>query len=448
MINKNTPAVTGQAAALPKTYAQHPLGAALPAMPPEQYQVLMDSINNIGVVTPIAILDGQILDGWNRYRAAQELGMACPEIVLDASISPSEYIEAQNMGRTKPAAPSKHQRIDLKLLCASSQPRPLITADVDTLAASIKQVGLIQPITVRPSVVMDGIAVQGFQIVAGHHRVAACRSLGWTEIDAIVIEASDHLSAELVEIDENLCRSELSPSQRSHYTARRKQIWGALHPVKKTVDCYENNSGASCATIPERGRGRPPEFASETAAVTGESKSHINRHVARADALGDDLLRTHGTSLDKGVELDALAKLPEQERIDLIARASTGEKVTARKPTVVVPPPNKAPVVVLATMDDGHEEDGAPSEEEIAAAFAAEEDDRKLMHQMLESDDALATLHAQVKQLQAELRITNERFNGLMNTNAALSDIIKKRDWQIKKLHKEIDELRKQGGAQ
>ncbi len=46
------------------------------------------------------------------------------------------------------------------------------------------------------------------------------------------------------------------------------------------------------------------EFAADTAKVTGESKSQINRHVARAEALGDDLPRVTGTSLDKGVELD------------------------------------------------------------------------------------------------------------------------------------------------
>ena len=36
--------------------------------------------------------------------------------------------------------------------------------------------------------------------------------------------------------------------------------------------------------------------------------------MARAEAIGDDLLRLTGTSLDKGVELDALAKLPGQYR--------------------------------------------------------------------------------------------------------------------------------------
>lgn len=104
---------------------------------------------------------------------------------------------------------------------------------------------------------------------------------------------------------------------------RRKEIWEALHPVKaqrfesvfdslgtvegpRTEDEEREESGASCATLdrPATGRGNT-QFASATAAVTGESKSQINRRVAIAEALGDDLDKVTGTSLDKGVELDA-----------------------------------------------------------------------------------------------------------------------------------------------
>jgi hypothetical protein len=57
----------------------------------------------------------------------------------------------------------------------------------------------------------------------------------------------------------------------------------------------------------------------------------LSRSAARGEALGDDLAAVTGTSLDKGVELDALAKLPKDERKGLIDRARAGEKVTARK---------------------------------------------------------------------------------------------------------------------
>lgn len=235
----------------------------------------------------------------------------------------------------------KHQRVTLKTLRASAQPRPLITADVDKLAASIKEVGLIQPITVRPSVVMNGLAEQGFQVVAGHHRVAACRALGWEEIDAIVIESAGHLQAELIEIDENLCRSELTASQRSGFTKRRKEIWEALHPVQKAESLGGQTSPAQKATEHKDRPQNQPQFAAATAAITGEAKRTINQHLARAEAIGDDLPRVHGTSLDKGVELDALAKLPEPERKELIDRAAAGEVVTAR-PAPAAPAPKPA----------------------------------------------------------------------------------------------------------
>ncbi len=52
----------------------------------------------------------------------------------------------------------------------------------------------------------------------------------------------------------------------------------------------------------------------------------ISRANARAKALGDDLGAVTGTSLDKGVELDALAKMEPGERKTLIER----ENVTVR----------------------------------------------------------------------------------------------------------------------
>ncbi|QXL83266.1 hypothetical protein [Comamonas sp. NLF-1-9] len=112
-----------------------------------------------------------------------------------------------------------------------------------------------------------------------------------------------------------------SARQRAQAIKRRRQIWEALHPG-------EEMGGTTCPThqpADALGRKKSPQqtqsFAADTAAVSGESKRDINRHLARADALGDDLRRIAGTSLDKGVELDALAKLPEPERAALIERA-------------------------------------------------------------------------------------------------------------------------------
>ena len=230
-----------------------------------------------------------------------------------------------------------HRVIVLKTLLASAQPRPLITAEVDRLASSIREIGLIQPITVQHAVVMSGLAEAGFQIVAGHHRVAACRALGWTEIDAIVIETTERLQADLIEIDENLCRSELTAGQRSSFTKRRKSIWEALHPVNaQRVAVLDGDEQVRqvVGAVAKHGRAQDSEFASSTAAITGENVRSIQRHIARADALGADLERVVGTSLDIGVELDALKAMDPAERRVLIDRAVAGEQVSARRPEV------------------------------------------------------------------------------------------------------------------
>jgi ParB-like chromosome segregation protein Spo0J len=89
---------------------------------------------------------------------------------------------------------------------------------VKRLAVSMKRIGLMTPITVRyyPET-LDG-ADDGYEIIVGRHRYAAAVSLGWDEIDAIVIECSD-VDAKLWEISENLDRAELTQLQRDRQIA-------------------------------------------------------------------------------------------------------------------------------------------------------------------------------------------------------------------------------------
>lgn len=183
------------------------------------------------------------------------------------------------------------------------------------LMASMKEIGLKQPISIRivDLMVIDGQEVEGAPVlVAGRHRLEAARRLGWSHIECFEVD-DDALQAELWEIDENLIRAELSAAQWAEHLARRKEIWGLI-----------NASGTNCPT--------KRKFASETAERTGGTKKDINRHIARAEKLGPDIRLVAGTSLDKGVELDALAKMSAEERAPIIARAVAGEHVRARRP--------------------------------------------------------------------------------------------------------------------
>jgi len=208
-----------------------------------------------------------------------------------------------------------------------SDSRPTVPDTVNALASSIDELGLIQPITVRKAPVMDGgVAVSGYEVVAGNHRVAAVRALGKEVIEAFVLVDEDRWDQEMREIDENLIRAELTAAQRAAAIKRRKELWEQRHG-------QQEESGQTLATLdgPKTGRGHK-QFAADTAERTGQSKSSINSSVSRAEALGDDLDAVTGTSLDKGVELDALKGMPPEERAPLIERAKSGEKVSARKP--------------------------------------------------------------------------------------------------------------------
>lgn len=69
------------------------------------------------------------------------------------------------------------------------------------LASSIRQHGLLQPITVRAK-------AAGYEIVMGERRCRACRMLGFTHIDAFVLPVSEGESA-LLALIENLQRESL-----------------------------------------------------------------------------------------------------------------------------------------------------------------------------------------------------------------------------------------------
>ena len=74
------------------------MSAAFPAMTPEEYQALTDSIIEIGVQNPITLYEGMVIDGWHRYTAATEAGLPCPSVEL-GDVDPKDFVMAQNKAR-------------------------------------------------------------------------------------------------------------------------------------------------------------------------------------------------------------------------------------------------------------------------------------------------------------------------------------------------------------
>ena len=91
----------------------------------------------------------------------------------------------------------------------SSQPRKHFDEDsLQDLADSIREHGIIQPLTVRK------LSSGYYQIIAGERRWRAARIAGLREVPVIVVEADDRKAAELAMI-ENLQREDLNPMEEA-----------------------------------------------------------------------------------------------------------------------------------------------------------------------------------------------------------------------------------------
>jgi uncharacterized ParB-like nuclease family protein len=222
------------------------------------------------------------------------------------------------------------QMLPISKISRRSDARALDNTAVSALAESIADVGLLNPIRCR----VNG---DGWEVVAGSHRLAACESLGFIEIEAIVYKADD-LHAELAMIDENLCRAELSPSERARQTARRKSIYEEMHP--------ETRAGVAGGLARQGAAGDKLSFADETSKATGRDARTVQRDAERGEKVTDEVLSMiSGTKLDTGTYLDKLKKLTPNDQFTAAKRdlailreneraAAAGEKARADRNSI------------------------------------------------------------------------------------------------------------------
>lgn len=121
------------------------------------------------------------------------------------------------------------------------QPRKYIKhEELNALADSIKQNGLINPITVRASKENGK-----FEIIAGERRYRAVLMLGWPDVQVIVKQLDDK-SAHAIALVENLQREDLNPMEEAsgymelleNYALTHEQVAESVGKPRSTISNY------------------------------------------------------------------------------------------------------------------------------------------------------------------------------------------------------------------
>lgn len=194
-----------------------------------------------------------------------------------------------------------------------NQPRRLFDQEsISELAESIKQYGLIQPITVRQ------ISDLEYELIAGERRLRACIMAGITVIKAIVITASESDSA-LIAMIENLQREDLNYFDEA---IAYKRI---LHDHGYTQEELAKQLGKNQSTIANKIRLlRLSDEVKQFALDHGLSERHSRALLRLVDE--KEQLRVAKLAVDNSLSVKQTEGIVEQ-RADKIANSSPSNKV-------------------------------------------------------------------------------------------------------------------------
>lgn len=208
------------------------------------------------------------------------------------------------------------------------------------LADSIKELGLLNPITVD----------KDNTLIAGLHRLEAAKLLDWPEIECTV-SSLEGLQAELAEIDENFVRNDLSTLEYGEILLRRKEIYEALHPETKAgtaqavgmnrivgnnVDCKMQTTSKS--------------FINDTAEKLGVHPCTVARQIQTAKNLTPEtkeIIKGTDTKISKKAAMKLSRLKPEQQE-EAAALLAAKEIKTVDEYTMAKQEPRKTPAAEQA----------------------------------------------------------------------------------------------------
>lgn len=109
-------------------------------------------------------------------------------------------------------------------------------AGIQDLADSIRENGLLSPVTVRRS------PDEFFDLIAGQRRLRACRILDWSTIPAIVHDEMEDEDATVVSLVENVHRAEMNPIDKA-------RAYQAILDHYGNVDDVSRRAGVTVQTV-------------------------------------------------------------------------------------------------------------------------------------------------------------------------------------------------------
>lgn len=166
--------------------------------------------------------------------------------------------------------------------------------DMDQLVESVKERGVITPITLRQKA--DG----RYEIVSGHRRRKACELAGLATVPAEIKELTRD-EAIILMVESNLQRSTILPSEKAFSYKMRLEAMKRLpgRPTKENVSPVGTHL-------------RSDEILAQT---VGDSRNQINRYIRLTELIPDLLAMVDEgrIALRPAVELSYLGKLEQQD---------------------------------------------------------------------------------------------------------------------------------------
>lgn len=216
--------------------------------------------------------------------------------------------------------------------------RELDTDHVRELADSIKELGLLNPLTVDKENVL----------IAGLHRLEAVKLLEWPEVECTV-SSLEGLRAELAEIDENIVRNDFTAIEYGEMLLRRKEIYETLHPETKAgVAQAVAMNRAVGNNVADKMSATSKSFVEDTAEKLGVDQRTVRRQIQTAKNLtpeAKEIIKDTDTKITKKAALKLSRLEPEQQKEAAALLAAKEIKTVDEYTMAKQPAPAPEPVV-------------------------------------------------------------------------------------------------------